>query len=229
MLIESVYRIVKHKLTPENHSSGILAECVHISQGGRNECGGAGGMQFPCEYMLNQVPKRAKQPCNAIACNCDFCDFDPPRVGGQKLHKADPDWLSLFHLYQQNKRLKGLIDRSPVARTVRGFIPPNPGVRVTKPSPNDPGVVLNPRYMLEQYVDERAKPPLTWVAPKHEGKGLHPGANPGCCTVPKKEGAINPIYPWGELGCSPSSRTKIEHISLNSHPFHVVFSGIFRF
>ena len=77
-------------------------------------------------------------------------------------------------------------------------------------------------------MNERASPLLTWVAPKHDGKGLHPGANPGCRTVPKKEGAINPINPRGELGCSLSSRTKIEHNSLNYCPFCVIFSGISR-
>jgi len=42
------------------------------------------------------------------------------------------------------------------------------------------------------------------------------------------EAAINPINPRGELGCSVYSRTKIEHTSLNSRPFHVAFGGIDR-
>ena len=46
--------------------------------------------------------------------------------------------------------------------------------------------------------------------------------------IPEKEIAINPINPRGELVCSLLLRTKIEHISLNSCPFNVAFSGIDR-
>ena len=46
--------------------------------------------------------------------------------------------------------------------------------------------------------------------------------------VPKKEGAINPINPRGELECSLFLRTKIEHISLDFRPFEAAFSGIGR-
>ena len=44
---------------------------------------------------------------------------------------------------------------------------PNPGVRVTKPSPE-------------------------W-SPNIRGRGLDPGVNPRCCAVPKKEGVTSPI------------------------------------
>jgi hypothetical protein len=44
--------------------------------------------------------------------------------------------------------------------------------------------------------------------------------------VPKKEGAINPINPRGEAASSLGLRTKIEHYSLNLHPFAAAFSGM---
>jgi len=66
------------------------------------------------------------------------------------------------------------------------------------------------------------------VAPNHEGKGLQPGASPGTARVPKKEVAINPINPRGELAMLARRRSKIEHISLNSRPFNGAFSGISR-
>jgi len=37
------------------------------------------------------------------------------------------------------------------------------------------------------------------VVPKREGKGLHPRREQGKPRVPKKEVAINPINPRGEL------------------------------
>jgi len=66
------------------------------------------------------------------------------------------------------------------------------------------------------------------VAPNHEGKGLQPGASPGTARVPKKEVAINPINPRGELAMLAQHHSKIERISLNSHPFDGAFSGILR-
>jgi hypothetical protein len=44
-------------------------------------------------------------------------------------------------------------------------------VRVTGLAPDDPGKVLNPRCMLIDEIYIRAKPFLTYVIPKHEGKG----------------------------------------------------------
>ena len=46
--------------------------------------------------------------------------------------------------------------------------------------------------------------------------------------VPKKEVAINPINPRGELACSLFFKTKIEYNSLNSRPFEIALSGIDR-
>jgi hypothetical protein len=46
--------------------------------------------------------------------------------------------------------------------------------------------------------------------------------------IPKKESAINPINPRGELACSLGPRAKIEHCGLNIRPFEGAFSGIDR-
>jgi len=129
---------------------------------------------------------------------------------------------------EQNKRLGRLSKRSPNAPAVGEFLPPPLGVGVTGPAPGDPGKVSDPRYALQWLMYERAKPYLTCVAPNREGKGLQPGASPGTARVPKKEVAINPINPRGELAMLARRRSKIEHISLNSHPFDGAFSGILR-
>jgi len=71
-------------------------------------------------------------------------------------------------------------------------------------------------------------PSLPVWPPNREGKGLQPGASPGTARVPKKEVAINPINPRGELAMLAQRRSKIKHISLNSHPFDGAFSGILR-
>jgi hypothetical protein len=45
----------------------------------------------------------------------------------------------------------------------------------------------------------RAKPSLTWIIPKCEGKGVNPGASTLRARVPKKETPINAINARGEL------------------------------
>ena len=66
------------------------------------------------------------------------------------------------------------------------------------------------------------------MAPNREGKGLQPGVSLGTARVPKKEVAINPINLRGELAMLAQCCSKIEHISLNSHLFDGMFSGILR-
>jgi hypothetical protein len=66
------------------------------------------------------------------------------------------------------------------------------------------------------------------MVPKYEGKELHPGCEQGWPRVPKKEVAINPINPRGELARSLCPRAKIEHCGFNIRPFEAAFSGIDR-
>jgi len=51
-------------------------------------------------------------------------------------------------------------------------LPPPPGVRVAQLGPDDTKTVSNLRCMLEQLVPTRARPWLTCVGPKREGKGV---------------------------------------------------------
>jgi hypothetical protein len=65
--------------------------------------------------------------------------------------------------------------------------------------PGDLKMVLYPRYTIGWSIYIRARPLLTCIIPKHEGKGLHPGREQGKPRVPEKEAPINPINPRGEL------------------------------
>ena len=50
-----------------------------------------------------------------------------------------------------------------------------------------------------------------------------PGASPGAARIPKKECAIDPINPCGELALVLALHpSKIEHILLDSRPFGVL-------
>jgi len=107
-----------------------------------------------------------------------FFDFDPPKKGGQKSHKTGPGWLAPLRLYQYNKYIEYKNKYLPVGRTIKRFIPPPPGVRVTGLAPGDTGVVSGSSYMLVDNILLRARPQLTCVTPGREGKGVNPGRAP---------------------------------------------------
>ena len=71
----------------------------------------------------------------------------------------------------------------------------------------------------------RARALLTCKDPKHKGKALCCRHELGKLCVPKKEVPI-PINPPGTWQHPPKPKVTIEHSSLNSHLFKVVFSGI---
>ena len=90
---------------------------------------------------------------------------------------------------------------------------------MAEPVPGDPENVSDPKYMLVYHTPTRAKPPVNYVTPNHEAKGLTRGQvrKP---LVPQK--AIRS----GARGELALLRSKIEHCQLNSRLFCVAFSGI---
>ena len=69
-----------------------------------------------------------------------------------------------------------------------GIYTPPPRVRVTKPSPNNPGVVSKPIYIIKQLIYKRAKAPLTYVVPYREREGKpSPGASRRPRAFPKRK------------------------------------------
>jgi len=148
-------------------------KCVKISGDKRNWHGSIKRVLIAREYVLEPVPKRAKQPHTAIGRNRDFCDSDPLDTSGRKLCRTSSDGVKKLRLYQQSKPIQDLNQCSPVARVATGLIPtpPTREERVPGTALGDPKRVSHPRCMLVWYIPMRAKPPVNCVAPNREAKG----------------------------------------------------------
>ena len=92
---------------------------------------------------------------------------------------------------------------------------------MTGPTPGNPEMVSDPKYMSVYHTPTRAKSPVNCVTPSRKAKG-GPVVRAWKPLVPKKGTQLGAR---GELAIFLS---KIEHCQLNSHPFHVTFSGINR-
>ena len=157
-----------------------------------------------------------------------FATLTPIQSGNQNGHKTNPNELCWFQGYKFITPSKGLRSRLPVGSTISEFLFGPPEVGVPRLAPGYTGAVSKPRYMLVHVTYKGAKPALTCVAPGHEGKGLHPSASPVAAPFPKRKSRSIPSIRAMSWQCSLSPWPKIEHNSLNSWPFCVVFSGIDR-
>ena len=95
----------------------------------------------------------------------------------------------------------------------KGIYVPLPRVGVPGLVPGDPKMVSNPRYISEELMYKRARALLTCMIPEYEGGSCTPRHEQGKPCVPRKEVAIDPINPRGELARLVSPRGKNRALS----------------
>ena len=125
-------------------------------------------------------------------------------------------------MYERAKKILTYLARSGTITV------PSPGAKVTGPVPDRTKVVSKPRYTLVGDIYQRAKPLLTYTNTKRERNALQPMRELGCRPFPKRKFMSIPSIRAASWQCSLFFKAKNGNISVNSHPFLSVFSGIKR-